>query len=109
MIARVWRGWTAAEDADAYVAYLEETGAPASRGTPGNRGFLIFRRIDGERSEFVTVSFWESLDAVRGFAGEDIEQAVFYPEDERFLVERELTVAHYEIHGTFTLDEEGKA
>ena len=97
MIARAWRGWTTAEDADAYVAYLEETGAPASRGTPGNRGFLIWRRPQGDRVEFLTVSLWDSIDAVRGFAGEDVEKAVFYPEDDRFLVDRELTVAHYEI------------
>jgi heme-degrading monooxygenase HmoA len=97
MIARVWRGWTAVEDADAYVSYLEKTGGPASRGTPGNRGFFITRRLQGDRAEFVTVSLWDSLDSVRGFAGDDVEQAVFYPEDERFLVDRELTVAHYEI------------
>ena len=49
----------------------------------------------------MTVSLWDSLDAVRAFAGEDIEKAVFYPEDDRFLVEREWTAAHFEwITGT---------
>jgi heme-degrading monooxygenase HmoA len=96
MIARTWRGWTRAEDAASYVDYLEATGAPASRGTPGNRGFYILHRVVGDRAEFVTMSLWDSLDAVRGFAGDDVEQAVFYPEDERFLVDRDLTVAHYE-------------
>jgi hypothetical protein len=43
----------------------------------------------------VTLSFWDSLDAVRGFAGDDVERAVFYPEDDRFLVEREETVLHF--------------
>ena len=51
MIARVWRGWTRGEDADAYVDYLQQTGAPASLGTPGNRGFTILHRPDGEREE----------------------------------------------------------
>jgi heme-degrading monooxygenase HmoA len=97
MIARIWRGWTQLEDEAAYVAYLEATGAPASRGTPGNRGFYILHRAVGERAEFVTMSLWDSLEAVRGFAGDDIERAVFFPEDERFLVGRELTVAHYEV------------
>ena len=51
----------------------------------------------GERAEFITLSFWEAGEAIRGFAGDDIERAVFYPEDDRFLVERELTVEHYEV------------
>lgn len=45
------------------------------------------------------MSFWESREAIDGFAGQDIEKAVFYPEDERFLVERDLTVRHYEVTG----------
>lgn len=96
MIARIWKGWTRAEDEAAYVEYLEATGAPASRGTPGNHGFYILHRIVGDRAEFVTMSLWDSLESVRGFAGDDLEKAVFYPEDERFLVDRELTVAHHE-------------
>jgi heme-degrading monooxygenase HmoA len=101
VIARIWRGWTRRDDADAYVEYLQQTGAPASLGTAGNRGFFILHRPSGEREEFVTISLWDSLEVVKGFAGEDVEQAVFFPEDERFLVEREPTVSHYEwITGT---------
>ncbi len=97
MIARLWRGWTAAADADAYAEYLLETGMRQARATPGNRGAYFLRRIDGGCAEFVTVILWETLDAIRAFAGDDIEQAVFFPEDDRYLVERELTVAHYEV------------
>jgi heme-degrading monooxygenase HmoA len=97
MIARIWRGWTQAEDEAAYVDYLEATGAPASRETPGNRGFYILHRVVGDRAEFVTMSLWDSLEAVRGFAGDDIDQAVFFPEDDRFLIDRERTVSHYEL------------
>ena len=57
----------------------------------------MLRRIAGERAEFVMISLWSSEDAIRGFAGDDISVAVFYPEDERYLIERELTVAHYEV------------
>ena len=96
MIARVWRGWTRREDADAYVEYLQQTGAPASLGTPGNRGFYVLRRPADDREEFVTISLWDSLEVVKGFAGDDIEKAVFYPEDEAFLVDREWTAAHFE-------------
>ena len=97
MIARVWRGWTAAADADAYAEDLLETGRRNAREAPGNVPASFLRRIVEGRAEFVTVIMWESLDAVRAFAGPDIERAVFFPEDERYLVEREMTVAHYEV------------
>jgi heme-degrading monooxygenase HmoA len=97
MIARTWRGWTRRADADEYAVYIEETGMREYRETPGNRGAWILRRDEGERTEFVTLSFWDTLDAVKGFAGEDYARAVYYPEDDRYLVEREDTVKHFEI------------
>jgi heme-degrading monooxygenase HmoA len=97
MIARTWRGWTSAADADTYVDYLHETGLKEYRETPGNRGAWILRRIEGERAEFVTLTFWDDMEAVRRFAGEQPERAVYYPEDERFLVDREDTVSHFEL------------
>jgi heme-degrading monooxygenase HmoA len=97
VIARTWRGWTRREDADEYLAYVEQTGLSAYRATPGNQGAWILRHDDGDRTEFVTLSFWDSLDAVRGFAGDEVEQAVFYPEDDRFLVDREDKVTHWTI------------
>ena len=96
-MVRTWRGWTRAEDADRYADYVRETGLSGYRATPGNLGAWILRRPDGDRCEFVTVSVWDSLEDVRGFAGEDVERAVFYPEDDAFLVERELTVRHWEL------------
>jgi heme-degrading monooxygenase HmoA len=99
VIARTWRGWTSSADADDYLEYVERTGIAAYCATPGNLGAWILRRPDGERAEFVTLSFWESMDAVRAVAGEDAERAVFYPEDDRFLVERETSVTHFEAHG----------
>src|ERR671919_701997 len=98
MIARTWRGWTSIDDQQAYVDYLIETGIREDEATSGNLGAYILTRTDGDRAEFITLSFWESLDAIRGFAGEDIEVAVFYPEDDRFLVDRERTANHYEVH-----------
>ncbi len=97
MVGRMWRGWTRVEDAHEYGAYIEETGMDEYRRTPGNRGAWLLRRDDGERTEFVTLSFWDSLDAIRGFAGDDIERAVYYPEDERFLVAHEDTVTHWQV------------
>jgi heme-degrading monooxygenase HmoA len=69
-------------------------------GTPGNRGAWLLRRIEGDRAEFITVSFWESREAIEAFAGQDINTAVFYPDDDQFLIERDLTVNHYEVAGT---------
>jgi len=97
MIARFWRGATRAEDTDAYVEYLRGTGLKEYRSTPGNRGAWVLRRIRDGRAEFVTLSFWDSTESIAAFAGDDIDRAVFYPEDDRFLIERELTVDHYEI------------
>jgi len=97
MIARVWRGWTKREDAAAYAEYVRSTGLAGYRQTPGNRGAYILQRDEGERTEIVTLSFWDSLEAVKGFAGDDVERAVFYPDDDRYLVARELTVTHFTV------------
>ncbi len=97
MIARIWRGAVRADDAPAYAAYIKQTGIEGYKSTPGNRGAWLLWRVEGERAEFVTLSFWESRAAIEGFAGADIDQAVFYPDDDRFLIERDLTVRHYEV------------
>lgn len=97
MVARIWRGLTARAKADEYVRYLEVTGVRECRATPGNRGVLVLRRLDGDRAEFLLISFWDSLDAVRAFAGPDVERAVYYPEDPEFLLELEPSVRHYEV------------
>ena len=69
------------------------------RRTPGNvAAHLLTRDLGDGRAEVVTVSLWASLDDVRAFAGDDVEAAVFYPEDDRYLVDRERTVTHYEVH-----------
>jgi hypothetical protein len=82
MIARIWRGVVHTEDADFYGRYIDETGFSAYKSTPGNQGAWLL---------------WESVDAIKGFAGEDIEAAVYYPEDERYLIEGEDYVRHYSI------------
>jgi heme-degrading monooxygenase HmoA len=97
MIARMWRGVVRRDDADAYVEYIVNTGMAEYRATPGNQGAWMLRRDDGDRSEIITFSLWDSRDSIRAFAGEDIDQAVFYPEDDRFLIERDPTVRHYDV------------
>jgi len=97
MIARIWRGYTRAEKADEYVGYVEETGLKEYRQTSGNRGALVLRRIEGDTAEFVVLSFWEDFDAIRRFAGPRPEKAVYYPEDDQFLLGKEPNVAHYDV------------
>ena len=99
MIARVWSGATRAADGDEYLEYLRRTGLSEYAATDGHRGTLTLRRIAGDRAEFVLVTTWESMDAVRRFAGDDPERAVFYPEDDRYLVARDERVAHFEVVG----------
>ena len=97
LIARVWHGVTEAARADEYAGYLERTGAQECRATPGNRGVYVLRRIKQNRAEFTFISLWDSVDAIRRFAGEDYEKAHYYPEDRDFLLELEPFVDHYEV------------
>ena len=97
MLARIWSGATRAADADEYVKYLEATGLREYQATPGNKGVLPLRRILDGRAEFVLLTFWESEEAIRAFAGDDINRAVFYPEDDRFLIERGPRVEHFDV------------
>ena len=97
MIARIWHGVTAAAKSEAYVDYLNETGVPDYRATEGNRGVYVMRRIEGGRAHFLTLSFWGSIDDVKGFAGSDPDRARYYPADEEFLLDFEPTVGHYEV------------
>jgi antibiotic biosynthesis monooxygenase (ABM) superfamily enzyme len=97
VIARVWRGSTLAENADAYAAYLEESGMQAARALPGSHGTLVLRRVRAGYAEFETILLFDSMDDVRAFAGDELDQAVFFAEDDAYLVERDLEVRHYEV------------
>lgn len=97
MIARIWRGRTLLSQSEEYFQYLSQTGLPDYRKTEGNLGVLILRRESGEEAEFLLISFWDSFDAIRRFAGDEIERPVYYPEDTRFLLELEPRVTHHEV------------
>ena len=96
MIARTWRGIVHRADADEYAEYIRATGFAEYGQTPGNRGAWMLRRDDGDHTEFITLSLWDSVDAIRAFAGDDIDAAVLYPEDARYRV-GESTVTHHQI------------
>lgn len=97
MIARTWHGAVRLADGDRYYRYIAETGLPGYRETPGNLGVYVLRRTEGDVAHFLLVTLWESWDAIRSFAGSDPERAKYYPEDERFLLELEPNVTHYEV------------
>jgi heme-degrading monooxygenase HmoA len=97
MIARIWTGAVRRADSDAYAEYMLETGVAAYQATPGNRGVWMLRRDVDDRTEFTMLTLWDSYDAIKAFAGDDYETAVFYPEDERFLIECDVRVRHYEV------------
>ncbi len=97
MIARTWTGRTRPEDADAYSKYVEKTGVAAQRRTPGNIASLLLRREHDGFCEHVVISLWESEQAIRAFAGDDIDVAVYFPEDRRYLLEMPRLLDHYEV------------
>jgi heme-degrading monooxygenase HmoA len=97
MIARLWHGAIPAARADEYMRYLEQTGLPDYRATPGNRGVYVLRRAEEAVAHFLLVSLWDSQEAIRAFAGDDMDRAQYYPEDAEFLLELEPTVTHYEV------------
>jgi heme-degrading monooxygenase HmoA len=100
VIVRTWRGWVRTEDAANYVVYIDETGLREYREAPGNLAAFVLRRdLEDGRTEFVAVSFWESMDAIRPFAGDDVTAAVSYPDDEheQLFVDREDTVTHFDV------------
>jgi heme-degrading monooxygenase HmoA len=97
MVARTWWGATRADDAAHYLDYLRKTGLAEYARVPGHRRTLTLRRIAQGRAEFLIVTLWDSMDAVRQFAGDDPERAVFYPEDDRYLVARDEHVTHFEV------------
>jgi heme-degrading monooxygenase HmoA len=98
VIARIWRGWVRTDRAAEYVDYIMGTGMAEYRQTPGNVDAQMLTRDLGDGStEVVTMSWWESLDSIRAFAGDDLTAAKYYPEDEEFLIQHEDTVTHYEV------------
>ncbi|WP_276302060.1 antibiotic biosynthesis monooxygenase family protein [Halorussus lipolyticus] len=101
MIERIWHGWTTPEEADEYERLLHDEIFPrfADEDIDGYRGFRVLRRANrgDEEVEFVTVMRFDSLDAVKEFAGEDHEQAHIPPEAEKVLSRYDDRARHYEV------------
>jgi heme-degrading monooxygenase HmoA len=97
VIARTWHGRVPASKGDVYHELLRRTGLADYAATPGYRGMLVLRRTEGDVTHFVLTTLWDSIDAIRRFAGDDHERARYYDEDDAFLLEKEPLVVHHEV------------
>lgn len=97
MIVRVWRGSTTAPKADGYEQFLKTTAHPDYGSVRGNRGWLLLRRPASDAVEFMFVSFWDSMAALREYTGGDPERPKYYPEDRAALLELPEWVEHYDV------------
>jgi len=97
MIARIWRGRTRAQDAEAYTAFLQQRAVADYQSTEGFVRLLFLRRIVGDEAHFTLITLWQNIEAIQRFAGEEYEKAKYYPEDQQFLLDFPETVEHYEV------------
>jgi len=97
MIARVWKGWTRHEDAAAYEKLLQEVVYPGLQTITGYVGGYILRQDKADESEFVAINLFNSLEAVRAFAGPEYEVPVFEPEARSLLSRVEPIARHYDV------------
>lgn len=100
MVARMWRGYTRPEHADAYEAMLTPELLPGLSRVKGFRGSYLLRRPSGDEIEFVTIILWDSLDDIRAVAGEDYEAAVVPEERRQYLSRWDARAVHYEVAST---------
>jgi heme-degrading monooxygenase HmoA len=102
MITRIWHGATPASKSDEYLNLMRTVAIPDYCSTPGNKGAYALRRMEGDTAQFLMITFWESEEAIRAFAGSDISVAKYYDFDKDFLLELEPCSAHYEMYDSQT-------
>ena len=97
VIARIWHGRTLTSKADEYYAYLKEAGIDKIEAIEGNLGAQVLRRTEDKTTEFTVISYWTSREAIKKFAGDDIEKTHFLAKDRQYLLELEPKVKHFEV------------
>ena len=97
MIARHWRGWTKPENADSYEKLLRETVLPGIEKLEGHQGVLLLRNDAPEESQFIVINFFDSLESVKRFAGNDYRVPVFEPEARQLLSRVDPFANHFEV------------
>ena len=99
MIVRMWHGKVPTSKAKAYREFVNARAIRDYQSVDGNLSVHILERVEGDITHFITLTFWRDLDSIRAFAGDDVEKAKYYPEDEEYLLEFEPEVVHYEVVG----------
>jgi len=89
MLSRIWHGTTSLENSDEYLKKMREVALPDYRSTPGNKGAYVLHRIEGGVAHFNMLTFWDDLESIKRFAGEDYETPKYYEFDENMLLELE--------------------
>lgn len=97
MICRLWEGTTKQEKRDEYLDYIKKTGVQKCLDTPGNEGVLVLTMENDDSCRFLFISLWQSMEVIKGFAGDDVNKAVFFPEDKEYLYELNPIIDHYEL------------
>jgi heme-degrading monooxygenase HmoA len=100
-VARVWHGRTPAARVEEYRQYLFESGVKKIAAIPGNRGVQMMSRVDGDVAEFMVASYWDSIDAIKGYAGEQYTHVHDLPRDSEFLIDKETLVRHFALDVNF--------
>ena len=93
----MWHGRTPKEKADAYMEFLKSKAIPDYQSIEGNLGLTFLKRDEEDFTHFLLITYWNSLESIKKFAGSDPEVAKYYAEDEEFLLEKELNVTHYDV------------
>ena len=97
MIARIWKGRTKLEDVEEYTTFMKERAIPDYKKTKGFVKLTFLRRQDDNYAYFELITFWQNMDVIKNFAGEDSEKAKYYPEDQNYLIDFPETVTHFEV------------
>jgi heme-degrading monooxygenase HmoA len=97
MIARIWHGKTSIANYEAYAEFLKQVAIPDYKKTSGFKGLTFLKKVQNNEGHFTLITFWENLEVIKNFAGEDFEKAKYYPEDDNFLLEFEEKVQHHEV------------
>ncbi|WP_070966870.1 antibiotic biosynthesis monooxygenase family protein [Vibrio sonorensis] len=97
MIAREWKATCPKKHEEGFIAYLYETGIKDSSAVEGFRGAQIFKRDKENEIEITLITYWQDLECIKAFSGEDIGVARLYPEDEKYQLKPDLHVLHYKV------------
>ena len=97
MMARIWHGKTHVSKYETYTAFVKKVAIPDYEKTNGFVSLTFLRNIKDDEGHFVLITYWENLEVIKNFAGQDLEKAKYYPEDDDFLLEFEEHVQHYEV------------